>query len=239
VTVDRDGPSADARIPAFTVARLGYDLTVRTIDGSDGRTFTERARRAQIVACAIELVAEIGYPQTSISKIAERAGVAKGVVLYYFASKEELVNTLVMEIFLASVPVMVPAIEAEQSAAGKLRAYIRSNGEFIHTHRDHALAMLDIWTSYRSATGQRLDEVMAGANASRPPQGELALLDPAEILKLGQRTGEFRAFAVQPMAIAVRQAIDGAVIQTSRDVGFDVPGYCEDLVTIFDLATRR
>ncbi|HET6501743.1 MAG TPA: TetR/AcrR family transcriptional regulator [Amycolatopsis sp.] len=211
---------------------------MRTKHEPDGRTFTERARRAQIVACAIELVAETGYPRTSISKIAERAGVAKSVVLYYFANKEELVNTLVMETFLASVPVMVPAIEAERTATGKLHAYIRSNGEFIRTHRTNALAMLDIWTSYRSATGKRLDEVMAESTANQPPQGDLATLDPSAIFELGQRTGEFRAFPVQPMTIALRQAIDGAVIQSSRDAGFDVPGYCEELVTIFDLATK-
>ncbi|MGL5442979.1 MAG: TetR/AcrR family transcriptional regulator, partial [[Mycobacterium] stephanolepidis] len=28
-------------------------------------TFTEVARRDQIVACAIEVIAEVGYPQTS------------------------------------------------------------------------------------------------------------------------------------------------------------------------------
>lgn len=216
-----------------------YNSTMRSKNDPSGRTFTEQVRRAQITTCAIELVAEIGYPQTSIGKIAERAGVAKSVVLYYFATKEELVNTLAMEIFLASAPVMVPAIEAAHSAADKLRAYIRSNGEFIHTHRNHALAMLDMWTSYRSPTGQRLDQVMAEASAHQPPHAELAALDLAEIFELGQRTGEFRAFAVSPMTIAVRQAIDGAVIHSSRDPDFDVPGYCAELVTIFDLATRR
>ncbi|MFI6166771.1 TetR/AcrR family transcriptional regulator [Nocardia sp. NPDC051052] len=205
----------------------------------NGRTFTEQARRDQITACAIELVAEIGYPKTSIGKIAELAGVAKSVVLYYFSTKDELVNTLAQEIFGAAVPVMVPAIEAEETAGGKLRAYILSNGEFIHTHRNHALAMLDMWTSYRSTTGQRLDQVMAEAAAHKPLQEDSSALDLAAIFELGQRTGEFRAFAVLPMTIAVRQAIDGAVIQSSRDPGFDVPRYCEELVTIFDLATRR
>ncbi|MFI6042874.1 TetR/AcrR family transcriptional regulator [Nocardia sp. NPDC051321] len=202
----------------------------------NGRTFTEQARRGQITACAIELVAEIGYPKTSIGKIAELAGVAKSVVLYYFSTKDELVNTLAQEIFSAAVRVMVPAIEAEETAVGKLRAYIRSNGEFIHTHRNHALAMLDMWTSYRSTAGQRLDQVMA---AREPLQEDSSALDLAAIFELGQRTGEYRAFAVQPMTIAVRQGIDGAVIQSSRDPGFDVPRYCEELVTIFDLATRR
>jgi TetR/AcrR family transcriptional regulator, fatty acid metabolism regulator protein len=211
---------------------------MRSKHGGDGPTFTERARRAQIVDCAIGLVAEIGYAQASISKIAERAGVAKSVVLYYFANKDELLNTMVMEIFLAGAAIMVPAVRAESTATGKLHAYIRSNGEFLRTHRPYAMAQLDTWTSYRSASGQRLDEVMRQSVAEQPPQGDLAELDPVGILELGQRTGEFRDFSVPFMAVAVRQAIDGAVLQSSWNPEFDVAAYCEELVTVFDLATR-
>lgn len=212
---------------------------MRSKDGSSGRTFTEQARRAQLVACAIDLVAEVGYPQASLSKIAERAGVAKGVVLYHFASKEELVNTLVMEVFLAGVPYMVPAVRAEQTATGKLAAYIRSNCEFIHTHRNYALAMLNMWVSYRSPDGKRLDQLMLESVAANPPTGDLAALDPTAIFELGHRTGEFRPFPVLPMVTALRQSIDGAVFLYSRDENYDVPSYGEELVTIFDLATKK
>jgi AcrR family transcriptional regulator len=35
-----------------------------------GRTFTEEARRTQIVTAAIETIAELGYAQTSFTQIA-------------------------------------------------------------------------------------------------------------------------------------------------------------------------
>ncbi len=38
------------------------------------RTFTETARRAQIVAAAIDTIAELGYGQASLARIAETAG---------------------------------------------------------------------------------------------------------------------------------------------------------------------
>jgi TetR/AcrR family transcriptional regulator, fatty acid metabolism regulator protein len=202
---------------------------------SEGRTFTERARRVQIVECAIELVAETGYVQTSVSRIAERVGIAKSVVLYHFANKDELVGAIVTAIYAEAAGVIVPAIEAESTAAGKLRAYIRSNARFIDTHRAHALALLDIWTSFRTASGLRLDEAAAHAE----PQGDLALLDPASIFRSGQRRKEFRRFPPEAMAIALRQSIDGAVLQLSRDPDFDVIGYCDELVTVFERATRR
>jgi len=221
------------------VDRSVYHLTVRSKDGSGGRTFTEQARRVQLVGCAIELIAEVGYGLASLSKIAERAGVAKSVVLYHFAGKEELLNTLVMETFLASVPYMVPPVRAEGTAKGKLAAYIRANGRFIDENRTAALAMYEMFIGYRSPEGKRLDQVMAESVAANPPQGELAELDPVGIFELGQRTGEFRAFPVPAMVMALRQAIDGAVIFLVRDKEFDVIGYCEELVTIFETATKE
>ncbi|QUQ71353.1 TetR family transcriptional regulator [Kutzneria sp. CA-103260] len=191
------------------------------------------------MACAIDLVAEVGYPQASLSKIAERAGVAKSVVLYHFAGKDELVKSLVLEVFLAGALDMVPPIQAESTAQGKLAAYTRANGASIASRPNNALAMLSMWTSYRSPEGKRLDQVMFDSITANPPAEDLAALDPAAILDLGQRTGEFRDFPIVPMATALRQSIDGAVLLLSRDKEFDVIGYCEEIVTIFDLATSK
>jgi TetR/AcrR family transcriptional regulator, fatty acid metabolism regulator protein len=208
---------------------------MRSKSGLAGRTFTEQARRAQLIGCAVELIAEHGYMQASVSRIAERAGVAKSVVLYHFESKDELVGAVITDIYLTAAAIMVPAIEAESTAAGKLRAYIRSNAAFIDAHREQALTVLEIWTSYRTSSGLRLDE----AAAQSEPGGDLAKLDPEPIFRLGQEIGEFREFPPQAMAVAMRQAVDGAVLMCSRDRDFDVLGYCEELVTVFDLATRK
>ena len=191
-----------------------------------------------MVGCAIELIAEVGYPQASLSKIAERAGVAKSVVLYHFAGKEELLNNLVMETFLASVPYLVPAVRAADTARAKLVAYIRANGRFIDENRTAAMAMYEMFIGYRSPEGKRLDQVMVESVAANPPEGDLAELDPAWIFELGRRSGEFRAFPVAAMVMALRQSIDGAVMFLVRDKGFDVIGYCEEVVTIFDTATK-
>src|SRR5580693_7433483 len=84
-------------IPRGRLDRSVYNSTMRSTPERDG-TFTERARRGQIVECAIELIAERGYGDTSIAKIAERAGIAKSVVLYHFVSKEELVGAVVTQV---------------------------------------------------------------------------------------------------------------------------------------------
>ncbi|HEY1830449.1 MAG TPA: helix-turn-helix domain-containing protein [Acidimicrobiales bacterium] len=200
----------------------------------DGLTFTERARRIQIVHAAIGLIAEVGYAQASVAKIAERARTAKSVVHYHFVSKDGLVAIVATQIYLAAAKVMLPAIEAEETATNKLRAYIRANGMYINENRSDALVLLDIWTSFRTASGQRLDDAMAAAAAD----GLLPELDPASIFELGQRNGEFRPFDRAAMSLALRQAIDGAVLLVSRDTTFNIANYCEELVTLFDRATR-
>jgi len=208
---------------------------MRSTDGPGSRTFTERARRAQIVECAIEVVAELGYAQTSIRKIAERVGVAMSVVLYHFTNKEELVRAIVIESYRNAVAAVAPAIEAETSAAGKLRAYIRSNAAFLQSHRTQYAAVLDIGLSFRTAGGGRLDQLEID------PQllGDLTTLDLETILRRGQENGEFRTFDTRRTAVAIRSALNGAVLETAQDTDFDVLAYGEELVTIFDSATRR
>ena len=51
-------------------------------------------RRQQILEAALELFAEKGYFNTKISDIAERLGVGKGTIYWYFDSKEDLFETV-------------------------------------------------------------------------------------------------------------------------------------------------
>lgn len=205
---------------------------------SDGLTFTEQARREQIVAAAVEIIATNGFGQASVAKIAEHIGIAKSVVLYHFKTKSDIIEAAVAMVFTQAAVVIVPAVAAEDSAAGKLAAYIRANAAFIGGNRTAAIAMLEIVTSYRSDDGLRLDQVAAKSVRQHQPTGDLALLDPLAIFTEGVRSGEFRALSARFMKNALRAALDGAVWEIARDPGYDVFGYGEELVTMFDLATK-
>lgn len=58
-------------------------------DGADA------SARERILAAAEELFAEAGFDATPTSRIAERAGVPKGLVHYYFRRKPDLLTALV------------------------------------------------------------------------------------------------------------------------------------------------
>jgi len=54
------------------------------------------SRREMIMNTACELFANYGYFRTSISMIAQKAGISKGLIYNYFESKEDLLKELIM-----------------------------------------------------------------------------------------------------------------------------------------------
>jgi len=66
-------------------------------------------RRQEIIDAARKLFETKGISKTSMNEIAESIGVAKGLVYYYFSSKEELVE-LVVDQFIAGVDAALTGI---------------------------------------------------------------------------------------------------------------------------------
>ena len=53
------------------------------------------ARKKEIMDTALELFAAEGFDKTSISKIAGKAGISKGLLYNYFKSKEDLIKNII------------------------------------------------------------------------------------------------------------------------------------------------
>jgi TetR/AcrR family fatty acid metabolism transcriptional regulator len=203
---------------------------MRSDEQAVSRTFIEEARRAQIVKSAIATIAEQGYANTSLMDIAKRAGISKGVILYHFANKDELITKVVAEIFAAAIAEVRPKVHAASTAAGRLRTFIEARIGFLATHRAHMQALLDIWISHRGPDGHMLLD----AGTAEP---NLRTIE--DLLRAGQGAGEFRDFPTRPMAMAIGQALDGVLLQLVNDPALDLDQYASELVTIFELATRR
>lgn len=56
-------------------------------------------RKAEILEAALHVFAEEGYHSSSVSQIAKRANVSKGLMYNYFTSKEEVLKTLMYDLF--------------------------------------------------------------------------------------------------------------------------------------------
>lgn len=202
---------------------------MRSTNRSDGLSFLEAARHEQIVRCAIEVLAEEGYQRATLARIAERARVSKSVVVYHFGGKDGLFAEVVTEVFGKATAEVRPRVEAASSAADKLRAYLRARLGHLDSGRQHMLALYELWMNLRTDDGRmRLGEPDATGT-----------VDAIEaILVAGQRSGEFAAFSVPVMAMTIRQAVDGALLRLRVEPDLDVAAYAEELVALFDRATR-
>ncbi|MGN9838058.1 TetR/AcrR family transcriptional regulator [Nonomuraea sp. H19] len=197
---------------------------------SESPTFIEQARRAQIIECAIQVLATQGYAHTTMARIAKQAGISTGVISYHFGGKDQLIQAVVAEVARLATDMMVPRILAQATASEGLRAYIESNLEFMRLHRQPLLALVEIITH---ATREEGDP---GPYAA---QAEAAITDLEKVLDWGRRTGEFRDFDKRSMAVAIRGAIDAVPARLITDPDFDLDVLAREFVTTFTLATRR
>jgi AcrR family transcriptional regulator len=161
---------------------------------AESRSFTQTARRALIVDCAVDAIAELGFAKASVDQIARRVGVSKGVITYHFPNKEEIVDAIVEKAVSAGRAYIAPRVIAETSAAGRLRAYIESHLEFMDARRRLLIALLEIAMNARRADGSLV--MGPAARAER-------VVGLEELLRAGQRSGEFRRFATRVMALTI------------------------------------
>ena len=195
------------------------------------RTFTELARRQQIVGAAIDTIAEVGYAQASLARIAARIGISKGVISYHFAGKDDLIKQVVIDVVEAGRAYILPRVFAEPTGPAMLRAYIESNLAFMREHRNYMVAVVEILRNgaFTTAGGRRVD--------GRDVDVAVHLLE--EQLARLQAEGELRSdFDPGAMAVAVRATIDVVPHRLVRDPGFDIENYAREIANVFDLATR-
>jgi AcrR family transcriptional regulator len=189
------------------------------------RTFTEGARRAQIVQAAIEAIAEAGYRGATFARIARQAGLSStGLISYHFAGRDELIGEVVATVIGDIGAFMTQRMAGVSGPSAALRAYIEGNAEFTAAHRAEMKALLEIFLNgglpYDAST-------------------ERAALSPLEeILRAGQRSGEFRAFDPTVLATLIQRAVDGLPFLLAAKPDLDVAAYAAEVVTTFELATR-
>lgn len=197
------------------------------------RTFTEEARRGQLIDCTIDVLVTQGYGGATLSRVAQRAGVSKGVVLYHFTNKAELLEAVVHEVYARGIAHAKSAwFDQHADSAGPaemLRGYLQTNLDYIATHPTEIAATIEVSRNHRDAAG-------ALVFGSEFEESLYAVLEG--IFLAGQASGQFRSFDPRVMAVSVRRVIDGFSFQVLADPGLDAERYTAEVVDLFDRATR-
>ena len=189
-------------------------------------TITEQARRAQIIAAAIDTIVELGYPKASFAQIAKRAGLSStGLISYHFKAKKDLDWAIVEAIYRRLTAHMEKAMADVAEPQAALVVYIEGLIGFMKTDPHALRAMMSIVLH----GGFEYD---AGA--------ERASTDGVvEILRWGQAEGVFREFDVRVMAATIQRALDGIPLAQAAHPGLDLDTYARELTELFTRATRR
>jgi TetR/AcrR family transcriptional regulator, fatty acid metabolism regulator protein len=192
-------------------------------------SFIETARRAQIIECAIDAIAELGFAQASLAQIAKRAGVSTGVILYYFAGKDELIREVIAHVYATGRALIEPRVNDEATARAALRCFIEASVGFVASRPNYTGAVMNIIRAGRTD---------AGAPRVDPVVDQPRHVGFRSILEWGQGGGEFRPFAVGVMVETIVEALDAIPPQLAADPGLDLDAYARELVELFDRATR-
>jgi len=104
------------------------EVPVRTLKDAD-------SRRREILASAARLFARQGVARTTVSQIAAAVPVAKGLVYYYFASKDEIVGAVIdtLAVRLEQALIRV-AVREDLAMPDKLRRILKLFFRLIERH---------------------------------------------------------------------------------------------------------
>lgn len=186
------------------------------------RSFTAEARRAQIVTAAIEVIAEVGYPQTSFARIAEHARLSSTrLISYHFAGKKELIEQVVASLYEEMGGFMTERLTNASTPVEALHGYIEGYLDFVAGHRTQMKALLSIFLN--------------GALDFDPAEQEPVVLSPVErILTDGIEAGVFRECDVRVVASAVQRSLDGIPLMLQAHPDLDLRTCARELVALYD-----
>jgi AcrR family transcriptional regulator len=98
-------------------------------------TEERRETAERILEAADELLGELGYDGVSMRDVAERAGVNKALVFYYFKSKADLFERVLTRYYAAHNEAITRAFEQEGPLRGRLHRVVDAYFDFMVANR--------------------------------------------------------------------------------------------------------
>ncbi len=101
-------------------------------------------KRALITDTALRVFAEEGYHASSVNRIAERAGISKGLIYNYFTSKEDLLKKIVFDIYNKIIEKY--PLNTKETSGKHVEFFIDKTFEFVIEDIDRAKLLFSIYS---------------------------------------------------------------------------------------------
>jgi AcrR family transcriptional regulator len=150
------------------------------------RRIDKERRQSEILDAAFKLFAKKGFGSTRIDEIAKQAGVAKGLVLFHFKSKEDVFQAVVRR----AIPPLLDKLdmdgfESETDAVKLLREALHRVYQHLVVN-PHAKVILQLLV----AEGHRFPKLKAFYHSDVVARGNAMI---TQIVALGVKQGKFSA----------------------------------------------
>ncbi|QJD99151.1 TetR family transcriptional regulator [Massilia forsythiae] len=174
---------------------------------------------AAILAEAVRLFAACGFEGTAIATVAERAGLSKQNLMYYFPTKEALYRRVlddVLDDWLARMASLADAADGSSAPADLLRAYVRAKLAFSREQplasRVYALEVIGGAKLYGETIRRRVVPLLRADIAVFErwiAQGRIAPVDATHLLfAVWAMTQSYADFAPQMALVLGRDALN-------------------------------
>jgi AcrR family transcriptional regulator len=165
-------------------------------------------RRSQIIESAIQVFAREGFAKTRMDDVAAEAGLSKGLLYWYFKSKEEIIIAIANLLFGAELSKLQKLMPDGKSARACLE-------NFLEIYVVDLRAMLKmtpiIYEFYALAFRNQMVRRVMQEYLHR----FVAILEP--VVQRGMDNGEFIPGNTQPIAVAIGAIIEGTLLLWAYD----------------------
>jgi AcrR family transcriptional regulator len=190
-----------------------------------------------VAGVALRMFREIGFAKTTMRAIAAEAGVSVGNAYYYFASKDDLVQELYLQVQAEHAARAAEALKDAADLTSRLRAtlhtgldamapYHRFGGDFIATAIRPTSPVNPFAAGSTAAREASLDIFRTAVEAAKPPAPKKLRSDLPELLWLFYMAVTlFWVYDTSDGQQRTRRLVDGAVPLITRGLSLArVPG---------------
>ena len=106
-------------------------------------------RKRAIMNAALKLFAQFGYEDTTVDMIAEKSELSKGLVYFYFQSKEHILSEIIREYYTPLVSRLEDVVQEYENPLDKFKAFIQTGLEFYAQNPDLAKVLFTVMTPHQ------------------------------------------------------------------------------------------
>lgn len=191
-----------------------------------GQRAPEEERREAILGAAFRVAARERLTGFTMRQVADEAGISKGLVFFYFASRDVLLLALLD--WLLTTTIVAPAVAppTRASPAAHMLAVLRRDIQRLPAQRERVELFFDFWVigTRHPEIQQRIRNALAAYRRAYRPLAQAVIdADPAR----------FRGVSAEAMAAIATGFVEGCALQAVMDPDrFDVDAFAASVAAL-------